>query len=64
MSRRREGGEEGRRRGGGAASSDNQWRPQSDGRDEVVCLQERERERLRGGGILSADGAGSQPDSV
>lgn len=27
------------------ASSDNRWRPQSDGRDEVVCLQERERER-------------------
>lgn len=26
------------------ASSDNRWQPRSDGRDEVVCLQERERE--------------------
>ncbi len=27
------------------ASGDNRWRPQSDGRDEVVCLLEREREK-------------------
>lgn len=26
------------------ASSDNRWRPGRDGRDEVVCLWERERE--------------------
>lgn len=44
-----------------AVTGGNQWRPHSYGRDEVVCLKEEDKaEDVH----LSADGAGSQPDSV